>query len=100
VREALICYFHLSLIQKLKIKNRNTKFDEWKVTTTTRIRKDKNNSFATFPFIPRLIRLRLGWTLDLSLMGQNMGLTQLVIIAIEDPIKIRKENNLKCLILI
>jgi hypothetical protein len=33
-------------------------------------------------------------------MGQNMGLTQLVIMAIEDPIKIRKENNLKCLILI
>jgi hypothetical protein len=44
--------------------------------------------------------LCLGWTLDLSLTGQNMGLTQLVIMAIEDPIKIRKENYLKCLILI
>jgi len=40
-----------------KTQDQKLKFlvDERRVTTTTRIRREKNNSLATFPYIPKLI---------------------------------------------
>jgi hypothetical protein len=67
----LQCFLNL----KLKIKSWNSLFDKDRVKTATRTRREKNNSLATFSYIPRLIGLGLGWILGLGLMGQNMSLT-------------------------